>query len=197
MAREPQMKVFPVVGWSYYQPMAHPLKAGKLCPDISFYDDYLDDRNGVPHGACDITANLGSYVVSPISGTAWSNVQEGDEPDDLVYFERGGWHVYVVGDDGFIYYFAHLIEKSPVSPGDRVEAGEFLGRVGRSGVVYGCPHLHFAVYRIVESGKGGSINPYPHLRRLYQDNAAAHYSMRANEVSFPRNKSAMKTVSLP
>ena len=47
---------------------------------------------------------------------------------------------------------------SPVQEGDRVEAGDFLGLVGNTGISTG-PHLHFEV-RI----EGEYVNPFTWLK---------------------------------
>ena len=46
-------------------------------------------------------------------------------------------------------HYANLAEELAVSAGDRVEAGQVLGTVGRTALAElgSEPHLHFAVYR--------------------------------------------------
>ena len=59
------------------------------------------------------------------------------------------------------YRYSHLRSPSPLRRGDRVQTGQLVGRVGRTGNArtIGC-HLHF------ELRKGGRfIDPEPHLRR--------------------------------
>jgi murein DD-endopeptidase MepM/ murein hydrolase activator NlpD len=60
---------------------------------------------------------------------------------------------------GVEYYYAHLSAQS-VQPGQRVRAGEVVGRVGNTGNARTTPpHLHFAVYR---PGRV-AINPVPFI----------------------------------
>lgn len=72
----------------------------------------------------------------------------------------GGLSVYLRGDDGNEYYYAHLaaIEEG-YGPGRRVEAGELVASNGDSGNARGgAPHVHFQV----APGGGGPVNPYPY-----------------------------------
>ena len=59
-----------------------------------------------------------------------------------------GQTVAVEHPGGWVTHYANLAEELAVSAGDRVEAGQVLGTVGRTALAeIGCePHLHFAVY---------------------------------------------------
>jgi len=86
----------------------------------------------------------------------------------LVAIENGvitnpGWHyagglgLYVDGDSGDSWYYAHLSAyASGIAAGTRVAAGQLVGYVGETGNAAG-PHLHLA--HILSSGQ--YINPYP------------------------------------
>lgn len=180
----PQIKYFPVTGWEHFPRTLKP-ESQSFCPEISFVDDYEDIRPGGIHHAIDIFANEGSLVISPVSGYAYPNKQLGDTDTEWKYFERGGYHCYVMGDDGILYYFAHLLSEPLVKPWQQVRAGQILGQVGRSGVVYGCPHLHFATYYTSEAGtKLGPLNPYRYLKQapiLAYNDAISYTSRRARE----------------
>jgi murein DD-endopeptidase MepM/ murein hydrolase activator NlpD len=71
----------------------------------------------------------------------------------------GGTQVYVYGDDGITYYYAHLSKYAPgLSNGDRVSKGQHIGYNGTSGNA-ATPHLHLGM--II----GGTyVNPYPTVR---------------------------------
>ncbi|MEB3307389.1 MAG: M23 family metallopeptidase [Cyanobacteriota bacterium] len=58
--------------------------------------------------------------------------------------------------------YAHLLD-AEVTPGDQVEAGAVIARVGSSGSATG-PHLHFELR--LRSGEITALNPTPHLPPL-------------------------------
>lgn len=70
----------------------------------------------------------------------------------------GGIGLYLWGDDGVQYYYAHLQGYAPgVYPGTRVEAGQLIAYNGNSGNARGgAAHVHFEVH----PGGGGPVNPY-------------------------------------
>lgn len=76
----------------------------------------------------------------------------------------GGISLYLRGDDGHRYYYAHLSGYAPSAySGKRVEAGELVGFNGDSGNARGgSPHLHFEVMLYGSS----STNPYPWVRAV-------------------------------
>ncbi len=74
----------------------------------------------------------------------------------------GGLSVYLWGDDGNEYYYAHMSGFN-VSQGQRVSAGQTIAYVGNTGNARGgAPHIHFEIH----PGGGGAINPYPSLIRV-------------------------------
>lgn len=77
----------------------------------------------------------------------------------------GGNKLWVVGDSGNEYYYAHLSAfASGIHDGQRVRAGELVGFVGDTGNARGTsPHLHFEIH----PGGIGPVNPYPLLRAAY------------------------------
>lgn len=66
---------------------------------------------------------------------------------------RGGLALWLHGDDGRTYYYAHLSQQWAVE-GQYVQVGEPIGRIGNTGqwTQYIEPHLHFAIH---SSGRGG------------------------------------------
>lgn len=105
-----------------------------------------DDR---VHKGTDIMAPRGTPVVAARAG----RVRE-------VAYHRplGGTVVWLEGDDGTLYYYAHLARVNPdIEAGAQVVAGFPLGAVGTTGNAQGGePHLHFGVY----PGGGGPTDPY-------------------------------------
>jgi murein DD-endopeptidase MepM/ murein hydrolase activator NlpD len=72
----------------------------------------------------------------------------------------GGIQVYVYGDDGITYYYAHMSKwPSGLRTGQRVNKGQVIGYVGDSGNARGTPHLHLGMI-----AGGIYVNPYPTVR---------------------------------
>ena len=134
--------------------------------------------------ASDILANCGLPVVSPVDGVVlelnridyWSRgVRNGST--------RGGKFVSIRGDDGVRYYGSHLsVVKRGLRAGDRIDAGQKIGEVGRTGRAGAC-HLHFGISPVC-AGKGdwwirrGVIWPWPYLDSWRKADVSKHLSPR-------------------
>jgi murein DD-endopeptidase MepM/ murein hydrolase activator NlpD len=118
------------------------------CPvqgELSFVDSWGWPRSGGrSHEGVDMMAATGTPTVAPVSG----RVEHGDSG-------LGGLSWYVYGDDGDVYYGAHLSGFENVGVG-WVAAGTVIGYVGDSGNAAGTPHLHFEYH----PGGGAPANPY-------------------------------------
>lgn len=127
---------------------------GYACPVAgrhSFTDTWGAARSGGrSHQGTDLMAAYGTPLAAVTSGvvrTASSGA--------------GGISLYLRGDDGVTYFYAHNSRNS-VSSGERVKAGEIVGAVGTSGnAPESAPHLHFE-----RNPGGGPVNPYSFLRRI-------------------------------
>jgi murein DD-endopeptidase MepM/ murein hydrolase activator NlpD len=74
----------------------------------------------------------------------------------------GGTTLWVKGESGTYYYYAHLSAFAPgMKNGTVVEAGTVVGFVGDTGNAKGgAPHLHFEIH----PDGGAAVNPYPLLK---------------------------------
>ena len=108
-------------------------------------------RWGRPHEGVDFGAHYGAPIHAVGDGVV---IGAGYLADEGGY----GQIVLVRHAGGVITAYAHM-SRVLVRSGERVHAGDLLGRVGSTGHVTG-PHLHFEV-RI----GGAKVNPVPWLRR--------------------------------
>jgi septal ring factor EnvC (AmiA/AmiB activator) len=118
-------------------------------PGSVFVDSWGAPRaGGRRHEGADLMALRGTPNLAVVSGT--------------VAFRNGpvsGLAVWLNGDDGHRYFYAHLEEI--VGEPRRVAAGEVIGLTGNTGDAVTAPtHTHFQYH----PGGGGAVNPYPVLR---------------------------------
>ncbi len=120
---------------------------GFVCPVAGpryLTNNYGDPRPGGPHTGEDIQADYGVPTVAVL-------------PSRVVSTPSGGWigiGVIIRDAVGNEWWYVHM-QKRYVSVGDRLNAGELLGRVGCTGRCYG-PHLHFEYH----PHGGGPSNPH-------------------------------------
>jgi murein DD-endopeptidase MepM/ murein hydrolase activator NlpD len=141
-----------------------------------FASGWGDGRpGGRSHQGQDIFVPRWTPILATVSGTVdWITAT-------LPRAERG-YAVLLRGDDGHLYFYAHLNNDNPGSRdnrggpryayarglenGDRVQAGDVLGYVGDSGNAEPAgPHLHFEIHR---QSWGNAFDPAPSLRRALE-----------------------------
>lgn len=76
---------------------------------------------------------------------------------------RGNWVALYSRRDRRTYVYFHMQRPAEVEQGERVRAGQRIGRLGCTGSCFG-DHLHFEVHRGRDAG-GGATDPMPLLRR--------------------------------
>jgi len=131
--------------------------SGRTCPVAganTFRDSWLeprDYRNGLHHGT-DMVAAAGTPEVAIESGTIWVKN----------YHWAGGNQLYIRGNSGDIYYYAHMQGYAPgISVGTQVGVGQVVGYVGSTGAS-SVSHLHLGY----QPGGGPLVNPYQLLVKL-------------------------------
>ena len=111
-------------GISWFSPIANTFP-------FSHYDDFGAQRTygySRPHLGHDLMAAVGTPVIAVESGIV----------EALGWNQYGGWRIGIRSDDSKRYwYYAHLRQNRPyaagLKQGDRVEAGDVIGYVGRTG----------------------------------------------------------------
>jgi peptidoglycan LD-endopeptidase LytH len=124
---------------------------GMVCPvqgASAYADTWGAPRSGGrSHEGVDMLGPTGTPLVAVASGS--------------VQFKQnslGGNAVWLTGDNGYKYYYAHLSSFEGSSRG--VSQGEVIGYIGDTGNARGTPHLHFEVH----PGGGAAVNPTPYVR---------------------------------
>jgi murein DD-endopeptidase MepM/ murein hydrolase activator NlpD len=116
-------------------------------------DTHFGDRGG-EHAGEDVMARCGTPIVAAGAGRVVFVDSDGAAGNYLVVRGAREDHVYM-----------HLLHRPKVGEHDRVEAGQPLGAVGRSGNASAC-HLHFEIWTAPGWYDGGKArDPRPDLAR--------------------------------
>jgi putative cell wall-binding protein len=132
----------------------YPQTNGMLFPvdgPCDFQDTFGAPRSGGrTHEGTDIMAARGTPVIATVNGTV-SSKDSG----------LGGRVIYLDGDSGWRFYYAHLSDWAVTS--GWVEAGTVIGYVGNTGNASGgACHLHLQMW----TPQGALVNPYSYLLKM-------------------------------
>jgi len=135
---------------------------GTRCPvdRVAIYGDWhAASRTRGAHNAQDIFAPRKSLVLAPEAGQVLRSTKRSGPS------ERGGHTLtlYTSGAARRIYYFAHMDAPPLFQRGDRVQAGQQIGLVGKTGnAASTCPHLHISASEL-RNGRRVKVNIYQEL----------------------------------
>jgi len=123
-----------------------------VSPPYSYIDSWGAARSGGrSHKGTDIMNPMGNKVHAYVDGVISRQTSSA----------LGGISLYLWGDDGNEYYYAHL-SRYASRTGQRVKAGELIAYNGATGnAAWSGPHVHFEVH----PNKGAPVNPYPWVQR--------------------------------
>jgi len=144
------------------EPLSAISRSASTAPDAAFpvrgRHDFGTAVNGFGggrgHQGQDIFASCGTRVVAARAGTVVEAETGGNE----------GNYVVMKAADGPHQAYLHLLRPGSVRKGDRVAAGEGIGKVGDSGNADGC-HLHFELWTAPGRFTGSLMNPRAALKR--------------------------------
>ena len=124
--------------------------ASWVCPtgpaDVGFGPGFIvPGTPGKQHNGIDIFGKAGTPLVATVDGVAHAVVQE-----------LGGMDVFLYGNNGDFYFYAHLEAWGKLGP---VKRGTIIGYLGRTGNAGG-NHVHFEWH---PGGVGNPRDPYPKL----------------------------------
>ncbi|MCX6604126.1 MAG: M23 family metallopeptidase [Acidobacteria bacterium] len=167
---------------------------------VCFHDDFFDLRRGRDHIAIDVGALEGAPVCSTTGGRVLTSWMSGEgSRTGAGWSEPGGNVVAILDNNGFVHYYAHMLQLPVVRSGETVHAGKRLGYVSNTGSIArgSSPHLHYQVWPLggsrTEEQESGiftrrfapAINPYDELARLV---VALGVRVGSNSsVSFPKS----------
>ena len=155
---------------SQYEGMVFPVARSNWFSVINFSHDWGAPRMRLvdgtwalvgSHEGNDIFAEPGTPVLAALGGTV----------EQVGWTFYSGWRIGIRGTDGRYWFYAHLQEPPPLSPGQSVRAGDEIGRVGNTG--YGnrpghsgefTYHLHLGI----QEPSGEWVDPFPMLQKLYR-----------------------------
>ena len=134
----------------------HTSTKGRTCPVAgphTFRNSWLEPRpGGRRHHGLDMVAAAGTPLVAIESGVIWS----------VGWHWAGGNDIYLKGNSGDLYYYAHLQGYAPgIAAGVGVGKGQVIGYNGATGNA-SVPHLHLGY----QPGGGPLTNPYQLMVKL-------------------------------
>lgn len=140
---------------------------------VTFADSWMQSRTfggERGHEGTDIMPEMNQRGIYPVYSMTDGVVE------NIGWLKLGGYRIGIRSDSGAYFYYAHLAEYAKeFEIGERVTAGTHLGYMGDTGYseVPGTTgmfdvHLHLGIYLYDGSGTEYSVNSYPMLRYLWE-----------------------------
>ncbi len=121
-------------------------------------------RSGHIHEGQDVMAACGTKLESVVDGRVRYREYQSAAGNYVVIHSLKS-HVDLV--------YMHLRAPAIVRPGQKVSAGQAIGRVGDTGDAQGC-HLHFEYWKGVWYGGGHPVDPLPYLKSVKRAEKRRH-----------------------
>lgn len=145
-------------GWTV--PVKAPIVSGFRTPERPTHD-------GVDLGASRYTlihvAAAGVVIIARCDMRTVAGAPLACDQDGSPSIRGCGWYVEVLHAGNVITRYCHMVERPYVVVGQRVQAGDVIGKVGTSGQSSG-PHLHFETHLNGDRSSAGAVNPEDFMR---------------------------------
>jgi murein DD-endopeptidase MepM/ murein hydrolase activator NlpD len=116
-----------------------------------------------PRGTMIRAAATGVVIIARCQAVTEAGADWGCDRDGSPSIRGCGWYVDVLHAGSFITRYCHMVSRPFVRVGQRVAAGDVIGRVGSSGHSSG-PHLHFETHQDADRSAGGATDPVDFMR---------------------------------
>ncbi len=166
--------------WADVKYFPVPLALANEKATVSYENSWMNERTyggERGHEGTDVMASVDQQEYYPVISMTDGVVEK------VGWLKLGGYRIGIRGDHGGYFYYAHLSSYSEdFQPGDRVSAGDLLGKMGSTGYseTEGTSglfpvHLHVGIYLNDDTGREISVNPYYILRSLETSKKGYYY----------------------
>jgi murein DD-endopeptidase MepM/ murein hydrolase activator NlpD len=118
----------------------------------------------VPKGTVVHAASDGVVIKVRCDATGPNGQSWGCDRDGSPSVLGCGWYVDIMHASNVMTRYCHMVARPDVVVGQRVSAGQQIGRSGTSGHSSG-PHVHFEVHLNGDTGFAGAVNPVPFMQQ--------------------------------
>lgn len=144
-----------------------------------FWDDWGQPRSGGrTHVGTDVLAQIGVPLRA---------IEDG-EVETITSGGAGGNGIFMIGESGARWFYAHMDEVGDLAPGDPIFAGQIVGTIGDTGNARGAPHLHM---QWAPTGGSNWENPFPMLDVLFGEGRTTAFAEQAADVLTSQAEAAL------